>query len=317
MLHITGRTEGERRVKAAESVRRSTRAVAHAADEVLSTLIADASASLAKLGDDRGGERRVHKLRATLRRLEIAVGVVGCGFEERWARKLEKTVRRARKRAGEVRDLDVAIVVIRQLATEHSDDAAFIEAAADVESTLDRRRIRALKKLRAFSRDSIGDLEARLSGLLDAPADARSRLPVRCPVVAALAYESEVIRDAAQSGLTTVERLHDLRLNLKKVRTVLELFGPVLTTGAADRSSTIAERTKKLSDSLGAVNDLASLAELVTTLQPKRPSTRRDHFAAVADVVSAAHDKAHKAAVRVARDEAVRLVDDLRRVIFS
>src|SRR5688500_10858055 len=104
------RTERERRVKATGSVRRSSGpTIAQAASRHLRPLVEDAERSLIKVRDGKGSEKRVHKLRGTLRKLEIVIGALGCGFDPRPVEKLFKAVRRVRKSAGDVRDMDVAM----------------------------------------------------------------------------------------------------------------------------------------------------------------------------------------------------------------
>src|SRR5262245_41120745 len=116
MSTASSRTERERPVKAREIVRaRHGASIAQAAARILGTQARSVERSLAKLSDGKAGQSRVHKLRAELRRMEIMLGTLGCGFHAKRADRLTRLVRRLRREAGEVRDGDVAAEVVQRL----------------------------------------------------------------------------------------------------------------------------------------------------------------------------------------------------------
>ncbi len=305
------RTERERRVKAKRTVRRSSGpTIAQAAARQLRPLVEDAERALAKVGKGKGSEDRVHKLRGTLRKLEVLIGALGCGFDGRVVAKLMKAVRRARKSAGDVRDMDVAVDVVRMVCAKAGQAEL---AGEEIVAVLQRRREKAFKRLAAMSGKQAGELRNGLAGVLGAPAGRRARLPARCAAVVALAREGATMNDAVRAGLGTPEPLHELRLNLKEARTILDSLGGAIGPGAG----TLADRARSLSDTLGEINDLATLAELLGVLAIKGSKKHRASAALVGELANAAHTAGHEAGVRLARREVPLLVRDVRALIFG
>jgi CHAD domain-containing protein len=304
------RTESKRRAKAPGSVRRSrlNATIALAAARSLTAFAEDAERAMAKIVAGRGAEKRVHELRGALRKMEILIGALGCGFGAEQAARLERVVRRMRKGAGDVRDADVAIAAVNELCTARAEPAR-----EEVVGVLGIRRKRALHALERLSRKESGVVRVRLEEMLENPAGRRASLPARCAAAVALAREAEAMRDAVDAGLRTPERLHQLRLNLKEARTILELVGDVLGGDAAG----LAARARVLSDQLGEVNDLAILGELLGTLETKASGSRRRSLRGVASLVRAAHRARHESGARRAARDVPRLVRDIRGLIFG
>jgi CHAD domain-containing protein len=304
MAKTPARTESERLVKAPGTVRRSSGpTIAQAASRTLRPLVEDAERSLAKASDGKAGEKRVHKLRSALRKLEALVGALGCGFERELADRMLKAVKRARRSAGDVRDMDVAMGVVRRIGDGAALDGA-ADAAEEVIALLQVRRDRAMKRLGARSKKCKGELRAMLEQVLGAPAERRAELPSRCGAVIALAREATAMRDAVAAGLGTPELLHELRLNLKESRTILEAMGRALGGGV----DPLVERARALSDTFGEVNDLATLGELLRAMEGKAGKKRIESLRLVGERVRAAHARGHAASVRLARLEVPRLV---------
>jgi CHAD domain-containing protein len=305
-------TERERRVKATGSVRRSSGpTIAQAASRHLRPLVEDAERSLEKVRDGKGSEKRVHKLRGTLRKLEIMIGALGCGFDPRPVEKLFKAVRRVRKAAGDVRDMDVAMGVVRMVCGAGGEEA--VRNGEVVVDVLGRRREKSFKRLEAWSTKESGGLSVAFTEMRGARAGRRSRLPARCAGVLALARESTAMSDAVRAGLGTPELLHELRLNLKEARTILEALGTVIGPGA----DLLAERARSLSDTLGEINDLATLAEMLAALAVKGGKKQRASAAFVGELARAAHAAGHDAGVKLARREVPQLVHGVRGLIFG
>jgi CHAD domain-containing protein len=300
-------TKRDRRAMKASGKRRA--GMARAASRAWLPLVRDAERLLERFSAGRGGENRVHRLRGALRKLEILIGCVGCGFDDAPVERFRKAVRRARKSAGAVRDMDVAIGLVRQVCA----GADTIAAGDGVVGILQSRRDRALKQLGALGTRSRGAIAEACRATLNVPVPSRAALPARCAATLALARAGEAMREAVAAGLGTPELLHELRLNLKDARTVLEALGEDFGT-AADG---LAERARALSDLLGEVNDYATLADLLGALAPKAGQKREASVRAVMDLVRVAHAKGHDRAVRRAQREVPTLVRDIRAVIFN
>lgn len=313
MTNSAVRTERERRVKATESVRGLVEAptIEQTAARILRELVDDAARSLKRVNDGKVGEKRVHKLRGTLRKLEIMTGALGCGFESKTVERLAKSVKRQRKTAGGVRDMDVAAALVKMICAGAGGDAAAWEES--VVATFMKRRERAMKKLVALSEKEFGKLAADLQSVLDASAGRRAMLPARSAFVVALARESTAMRDAVRAGLDTPELLHELRLNLKEARTIMELAGDVM----GDDAARIAETAKNLSDVLGEVNDLATLVELLGSLEEKGSKKSREAAKRLRAIVMAAHASGHERGVSLAMREVPDLIGSIRMIAFG
>jgi CHAD domain-containing protein len=299
------RPKRERRAKTLGAGRRaSPPTIAQAAARALTLLVRQVERSFIKINNGKTSESRVHKLRGALRKLEIMIGALACGFESRPAEKFLKLVKRARKTAGRVRDLDVAADVVRRVCSAGTADLQ--RAGAEVTAMLAPRRAAAFRSLASLSADQTVSLGARLSDLLKARAGRRARLPARCAAVVALAREATSMRDAIRAGLGTPELLHEVRLN------ILETLGQALGPNA----EILADRARTLSDLLGQVNDLATLAELLAELEKKGSKKHREALQLVLAEVRAAHEKGHAAGVRRAAREAPALVRAIRSLIF-
>lgn len=312
MPNSIARTERERPAKASGSVRRSSEeTIARAAARSLRPLVDDAERSLAKVGEGKATEKRVHNLRGTLRKAEILLGTLGCGFDPAVAARLTKGVRRLRKAGGEVRDMDVAMEVVR--AVSAGGDDASRRAGEEVIGILAARRARALKRFVPLCAKHGGTLRVGLKEMLRARVRGRARLRAGCAAAIALAREGEAMQEAVRTGLVTPGPLHELRLSLKEVRTILEAMGPVMGAGAGG----LAERARRLADALGRVNDLVTLGELLGELLVKGRRATHGSVNEVARLVRSAHAAQHKAAARRATREVPRLVREIRALAFG
>lgn len=284
------------------SQRRET--IVAAARRVMAPLADEAARELARLGTSTQGVKRVHAARSVLRRLEVMIGVLGCGFEHRAVERARKAVRRARRAAGKVRDLDVAT----ELVTRMMSDGPSREAAAELVS---KPRRRAFKKLKEQSPAFAEEITAKVRAMLDAPAGPRAGLDAACAVRLALARGCEAMRDAAAAGMATPELLHGVRLKLKEARSTLELLGGPIGAGRA-----LAARAKALSDVLGEVNDLATLVELLDAAASKH-AKRRAALDPIRRAARTAHASAHAAGVGRGLRETPGLVRSIRRAAFG
>ena len=159
---------------------------------------------------------KVHKLRTNARKLEAIFGALSLDSQKN-ERQLIKGLRKIRKRAGKVRDLDV---VISDLATVHVDGET--ECQVRVLEHLGGARRKQAGKLRSLVGGNRGKLKTRLR---KASANLDTALQKAEPRPASLAA-AESLRLSSELELPkrlTKGNLHPYRLKLKELRYVLEL----------------------------------------------------------------------------------------------
>lgn len=216
---------------------------------------------VAKLhGSAESGPEVVHQLRVSCRRARAALAAFDDLVDRQLARKLNRTLRKLRRGAGALRDLDVQAEILARDASKLPPDLR--KAARALARDLADRREGLGDRLRAVVDKHSNDRWERLqSGLLKSIDASRvgermvehlARRVVRIAADDALA--------AASAGLETVERAHALRVALKRLRYRIELFR---RCGDAATIKSILSMLEDLQDSLGKMNDLDQVAVVV------------------------------------------------------
>lgn len=210
----------------------------------------------AREGDQRG----IHQARVASRRLRETVPVVAAPSRSR--RKAERGVRRVTRALGAVRELDVALGLLDEIAQRPQlPRDALEDVRGHVMAERDRRRARMFDRLGRVDADR---LSRRLSGLGAEPADAMvhdwrdvldTRITRRARVLGA------AIEAAGQ--MYAPERLHEVRIAVKKLRYALELAADARLAGARPLVATL----KRAQDTLGRMNDLQVLQHHVAAVQ--------------------------------------------------
>jgi CHAD domain-containing protein len=213
---------------------------------------------------DRDGDpRSLHRARVASRRLRELVPVLP--LTPGTARKLNRRLRKITARLGAVRELDVLLLLIdelRESRRRHSD--ALARVAVAVARDRDRSRGRRPKRvpvddLRRMAR-KLGDLADDLEGASPRAAKA-TRWAVEARVARRAERLAEALRDA--SAVYLPERLHDVRIAVKKLRYSIELGRSVGT-----RTDPAALRAlKRVQDALGRMRDMQVLIDRVRQVQ--------------------------------------------------
>ena len=212
-------------------------------------------------GLERGDVRALHSARVASRRLRELVPVLQLDSGD--SRKLARRLRRVTTRLGTVRDLDVLLLSIDEL---HVSRRGRAPALGRVGVTVSKDRDRARKRL--ASRLPIVDiwrLARKLERLVadmqvtEAAASRAAakgwRWAVEARVSSRATRLSDAIRDAG--ALYLPERLHGVRVALKKLRYALELANEVSGT----RGNEDVRMLKRGQDLLGRMHDLQVLTE--------------------------------------------------------
>jgi len=201
----------------------------------------------------------VHQLRTTIRRIETVVGArPEPGRNEK---KLLKQLRRLRRRAGKVRDLDVQIEALRSLGLE-----GITRDRARVVSFLQQARAKQERKLqRSFQDEADSGLRKRLrrastSLQQELPKPAELQPAQRRLLSAALDKFAAAVK---RRPTLTEENLHAFRIDCKRARYLAEMAGegPGVTEAIA--------QLKGIQDSIGAWHDwLTATATAKSVLPP-------------------------------------------------
>lgn len=220
---------------------------------------------------DAKAVRSVHALRVATRRADAALVAFEDVIPARRASILTKKLGKVRKAAGQARDLDV----LREVFTEigRRPDAPSKDATKLILNTLTRARARSGARLRDLIQTSSIDA-VRTAGEKLVRSIKNGTAPASLTDVARAAVGVHVrgVRKAAGKDLTDLERLHDLRLEIKGLRYVLEIFGSCFSSDLRTRHYPL---LAELQAHLGAINDACTLVDFLRTLEsgrPKRPS---------------------------------------------
>ena len=199
---------------------------------------------------------RVHQVRTTARRLEAVLEIV---YPEPTTR-VEKTLRglkRLRKRAGAVRDLDVQAAALRTLkiGREAERKARLLSALADARAGREQQFQKAIgAKKTAKLRKRLQQTAAEMAQASVPPAQNGHNWPPVWidfdPVSASLRMFARLAR---QTKAITADNIHSYRTRCKRIRYVAEM------AGASPESKRMVARLKRVQDAIGGWHDWHTL----------------------------------------------------------
>jgi CHAD domain-containing protein len=208
----------------------------------------------------------VHQARVASRRLREAVPVLAAGLKKTRAGKARRKIRQITQALGSIRELDVTIALVDELAhRETVPRLALEQVRARVVHEEDRRRLTMLKRL---GRVKVAKLDRRLASLSAALAAAATH-QWRETLAARLMKRAKLLHAAVDGAgqMYEAERLHAVRIAAKKLRYAMEL--------AADTGIKSAQRPvlaiKRAQDTLGRLHDLQVLQRHVAAVQAEPP----------------------------------------------
>jgi CHAD domain-containing protein len=207
----------------------------------------------------------VHQARVATRRLREALPLVSTGTK---GRKLERVVRRLTQALGPVRELDVAQQVLGELAGAGDVPKAGVACLQQVVRE-ERRRMHAdlvdavercnVQKLTRRAVDAAKKRDARAAGT-------RLRDPERLAAARRrAARRAERLRATIENaaGIYLPDRLHDVRIVVKKLRYMMEIARELSGSRATARILML----KKAQDLLGRMHDLEVLIARTRAVQ--------------------------------------------------
>jgi CHAD domain-containing protein len=212
---------------------------------------------------DRYEVRGLHRTRVASRRLRELVPILQ--LDHAAARKLMRRIRKVTTRLGTVRELDVLLLSIDELhVAGRGAGAALGRVGVAVSKDRDRARKRLETRLPIASLWRTARKLERLVAALQIEeagatrADERSlRWAADARVARRAGRLSKAIEQAGPLYLT--DRLHDVRISLKKLRYAAELQSEILGT----RSSPLQRLLRRGQDLLGRMHDLQMLIDRV------------------------------------------------------
>lgn len=204
---------------------------------------------------DRASQEVVHRLRTTVRRLEVHLG--------KCPAKVAKSLKKLRRKAGKVRDIDVHLALLKP--------ALFLRTSAP-RKTPSGAREKLREKLREeLSRILKAQRDRHICSLREVVAEAAPLLQSKLPMLAERATRNaEGARDlhqltafackhflqSTESIPEDAERLHHLRIQTKKLRYSLEPLEEY------EEAATLAAQFKQVQDAIGSWHDWATLEQL-------------------------------------------------------
>jgi CHAD domain-containing protein len=213
-------------------------------------------------GDDTG----VHQARVASRRLREAVPVLAAGLKR--GKKAQRKIRRVTRALGTVREMDVTMQILDELARRPEIPRNALEdVRAHVLAERDRRRDIMHERLTEVNTPK---LSRRLNEVAFDLTDTNSAT-WREMLVARISQRAKRLASAIKAAgqMYAPERLHLVRIATKKLRYTLELAADSRTTAARPLVATL----KRAQETLGRLNDLNVIQHHVAEVQAQ-PSNR-------------------------------------------
>ena len=211
---------------------------------------------------EAGDVRSVHQARVATRRLREALPVLRVSVDPQAIGRVRRQVRRMTRALGPVRELDVALTHLDELAGRRILSAG---ALARVRQTIARERLdRRRRMLAAISPGKIEKLRRRLGLVGSAPKSPETR--------ATIAEAGYQVRRRAErlalameraGSLYLADRLHAVRVAAKKLRYAMEVERELKRSRATARITQL----KRAQDLLGVMHDYEILIDRTRQLQ--------------------------------------------------
>lgn len=217
----------------------------------------------------RGDHHGVHQARVATRRLREAVPVLTSGVKGARAGKARNKIRRLTRALGTVRELDVTLHLLDELARRADVSRnALDDVRAHVVLKRDDRRALMLERLDAVDSKKLGRrLQAVGVALTQCDVERwRETLAVRLTKRAK--RFTAAVHEAGH--IYAPDRLHRVRIAAKKLRYTLELAAD----GGVAAARPLVRSLKRAQDTLGRLHDLQVLQHHVTAVKAAPPERR-------------------------------------------
>jgi CHAD domain-containing protein len=204
------------------------------------------------------GASEVHDLRVAIRRFIQVLLVFKPCFPAKEVKRIHRALKRVMTLAGEVRDLDIAVSLLRQ---SRQADAVVLRSKFQKERK-EAARILAGKLKRWMKRRTCSKWRHQL---LVTSADPRASAPASVEdaaneILPRLVKRFVALGEHAARGTDDLEQLHQLRITAKKIRYTLELVAPLHESDLGNRL----QQLKSLQEVLGNINDIEIVRIMVS-----------------------------------------------------
>jgi CHAD domain-containing protein len=220
----------------------------------------------------RGDHHGVHQARVATRRLREAVPVLTTGLKGGKAAGARRKIRRLTRALGSVRELDVTMHILDELARRPEVPRNALEdVRTHVVAERDARREVMLERLERVDSDKLSRrLQAVATTLSRCDANAW-RVALASRLVKRAGRLTAAIREAGH--IYAADRLHQVRIAAKKLRYAMELAADGRVPGAGR----LVAELKRAQDTLGRLHDLQVLQHHVAAVASAPPSRRGGH----------------------------------------
>jgi CHAD domain-containing protein len=201
----------------------------------------------------QGDARALHKARIATRRIREALPLVSAGAR---ARRVARQVRKITRALGPVRELDVALEILDRI--EVSGDVSRSALARLRQAIARERHVLQADMKRRLENVNLDKLRKRAVEAAQHAPGAPRRDPGRVAIARArAARRAERLRAAVEgaSGIYLPDRLHEVRIAVKKLRYGLELVRDL----NGSRASAPIKLLSHVQDTLGRMHDLEIL----------------------------------------------------------
>jgi CHAD domain-containing protein len=211
-----------------------------------------------------GDVKAIHEARVATRRVRATLPLVTRGSK---GRKLKKAVSRLTRALGGVRDLDVALLTLDELSSDATLQSEGIDLLASVLTEERRRHYAAMVRelegvdLERLQRKVMAAARKHVMTEGQAESDPNGLKAVAKRAVRRAESLHEAIENAG--GIYLPDRLHQVRIAVKKLRYTLEIARELRRSRATARVRTL----KSAQDLLGRMHDFEVLITRIRTLQ--------------------------------------------------
>lgn len=195
----------------------------------------------------------LHDLRVALRRLRVWLLLTAELTEEARFRSLEEQCRRLQKALGPLRDLDITMLNLRQLAASPEDSRVPLSITS-IETRLrehwEREREKAQRALDRYWPIVAKEIARALRSVAHFPIRRKDIRRVAGEMIEE--WKKKIRRRWKKADPEDVDAMHRLRIAVRRLRYIYEFLVPLYEKQAAKR----AEMCKKVQDILGDIHDL-------------------------------------------------------------
>jgi CHAD domain-containing protein len=217
-----------------------------------------------------GAVEGIHQARVASRRLRELLPILPSSEGHVVARILRRDVRLITRALGPVRELDVSLILLNDLAAA---SAAPPVAIRGVQRALERQRAEAFARMVAVVESiSLDRLSEASVAMADAAAGRSALRRCRTLLARRLAGRTSLVVSAIDAAglLYAADRIHAVRIAVKKLRYAVEIAQELRGTPAV----IVLARLKVAQDLLGGLHDFQVLARRV---RDTKPGTQRRH----------------------------------------